>query len=224
MYHYILFDLDGTLTDSREGIFNSVRYSLQKLNRPTPPYETLLRFVGPPLQDSFQRYCGMTAEEARHAVTVFRERYEVVGWAENKAADGVVELLGRLKERGCALAIASSKPEHSVIPIAEKFGFMPYLAAACGSDGENESKADVIRAALRRLQVGTAELPETVMVGDRKFDVEGAAACGLSCIGVEFFDFALPGELEQAGALAVCKTAGELEAALLQTEAKEKNE
>lgn len=215
MYRYILFDLDGTLTDSREGIFNSVRYSLQKLNRPAPPYETLLRFVGPPLQDSFRRYCGMTAEEARHAVTVFRERYEVVGWAENKAADGVVELLGRLKERGCTLAIASSKPERSVIPIAEKFGFMPYLAAACGSDGENESKADVIRAALERLRVGPAELPETVMVGDRKFDVEGAAACGLPCIGVEFFDFAPLGELEQAGALAVCKTALELEGALL---------
>ena len=134
MYRYILFDLDGTLTDSREGIFNSVRYSLEKLGRDVPPYETLLRFVGPPLQDSFERYCGMTAAEAWHAVEVFRERYEVVGWSENKAADGVVEMMRSLKEHGCELAIASSKPERSVIPIAEKFGFMPYLTAACGSD------------------------------------------------------------------------------------------
>ena len=216
MYRYILFDLDGTLTDSREGIFNSVRYSLEKLGYAAPPYETLLRFVGPPLQDSFQRYCGMTKETAWHAVEVFRERYEVLGWAENKAADGVVDVLRDLKAHGCTLAIASSKPERSVVPIAEKFGFMPYLAAACGSDGKNESKADVIRDALKRLHISTEETKETVMVGDRKFDVEGAAECGLSCIGVEFFDFAPPGELESAGALAVCKTAKELERYLLE--------
>lgn len=216
MYRYILFDLDGTLTDSREVIFNSVRYSLEKLGRDVPPYETLLRFVGPPLQDSFERYCGMTAAEAWHAVEVFRERYEVVGWSENKAADGVVEMMRSLKEHGCELAIASSKPERSVIPIAEKFGFMPYLTAACGSDGKNEAKVDVIRAALQRLSVGKAEMAQTVMVGDRKFDVEGAAECGLPCIGVEFFDFAPPGELETAGALTVCQTAKELEHYLLE--------
>lgn len=216
MYRYILFDLDGTLTDSREGIFNSVRYSLEKTGRDVPPYETLLRFVGPPLQDSFERYCGMTEAEARHAVKVFRERYEVVGWAENKAADGVVDMMRRLKDAGCTMAIASSKLERSVIPIAEKFGFMPYLTAACGSDGKNEAKADVIRAALRRLGVGKAETARAVMVGDRKFDVEGAAECGLSCIGVEFFDFAPPGELEAAGALTVCQTARELEHYLLE--------
>ncbi len=211
MYRYIFFDLDGTLTDSREGIFNSVRYSLEKLRRPVPPYETLLRFVGPPLHDSFERYCGMTRQEALHAVEVFRERYETVGWAENKAAPGMAKLMGRLREAGCVLAIASSKPERSVVPIAEKFGFMPYLAAACGSDGDNESKAQVIRNAFSRLHMGPEEQAHCVMVGDRKYDVEGAAACGLPCIGVTFFDFAPPGELEQAGAVAVCATAAELE-------------
>ena len=214
MYRYILFDLDGTLTDSREGIFNSVRYSLEKLGRPCPPYETLLRFVGPPLQDSFMRYCGMDAAEAWHAVEVFRERYERVGWAENKAAPGMEALMGRLQQKGCTLAIASSKPERSVVPIAEKFGFLPHLAAACGSDGKNESKADVIRNAFVRLGITETEKKNTIMVGDRKFDVEGAAECGLSCIGVEFFDFAPPGELEKAGAIAVCKTVEELERCL----------
>lgn len=100
MYRFVLFDLDGTLTDSREGIFNSVRYSLDKLGRPCPPYETLLRFVGPPLHDSFERYCGMSTQESRHAVEVFRERYETIGWAENMAAPGMVELMRCLKERG----------------------------------------------------------------------------------------------------------------------------
>lgn len=112
----MLFDLDGTLTDSREGIFNSVRYSLDKLGRPCPPYETLLRFVGPPLHDSFERYCGMDAQESHRAVNVFRERYETIGWAENKAAPGMVELMRCLKEQGRTLAVASSKPERSVVP------------------------------------------------------------------------------------------------------------
>lgn len=215
MYQYILFDLDGTLTDSREGIFNSIRYSLEKLGRPCPPYETLLRFVGPPLQDSFAEFCSMTKEEAWEAVQIFRERYEVLGWAENRAADGVEELMGRLKEKGYIMAIATSKPERSAIPIAEKFGFTQHLAAVCGSDGKNESKADVIRDAFARLGIGEEEKARCVMIGDRKFDVEGAAQCGIPCIGVEFFDFAPPGELEQAGALCVCKTVEELEAYLL---------
>lgn len=218
MYRYILFDLDGTLTDSREGIFNSVRYSLEKLGKPCPSNETLLRFVGPPLQDSFERYCGMDKDEAWHAVEVFRERYETVGWAENKAADGVADLMRRLRQRGCVMAIASSKPERSVVPIAEKFGFTPYLAAACGSDGKNEAKVDVIRSAFTRLGIGEEEKKRTVMVGDRKYDVEGAGTCGIPCIGVEFFDFAPPGELAEAGALAVCKTVQELEEALLGSE------
>lgn len=215
MYSYVLFDLDGTLTDPREGIFKSVRYSLEKLGRPCPPAETLLRFVGPPLQDSYVEHCGMTEEEAWEAVRVFRERYEPIGWAENRAANGILELLRHLHEKGCTMAIATSKPQRSAVPIAEKFGFDRYLAAVCGSDGKNENKADVIRNALHALGIGENELARTVMVGDRKYDVVGAAECGLQCIGVEFFDFAPPGELEEAGALAVCQTAEALEACLM---------
>lgn len=216
MYSYVLFDLDGTLTDSREGIVKSVRYSLEKLGRPCPAEETLLRFIGPPLQSSFVHYCGMTEDEAWQAVEVFRERYEAVGWAENRAAEGVLELMRRLHAQGCKMAIATSKPERSAVPIAQKFGFDRYLAAVCGSDGINENKADVIRVALARLEIGEAEKAHTVMVGDRKFDVAGAAECGLACVGVEFFDFAPPGELEEAGALAVCQTAEELESYLME--------
>ena len=181
MYRFVLFDLDGTLTDSREGIFNSVRYSLDKLGRPCPPYETLLRFVGPPLHDSFERYCGMDAQESHRAVNVFRERYETIGWAENKAAPGMVELMRCLKEQGRTLAVASSKPERSVVPIVEKFGFQPYLDAACGSDGKSEAKTDVIRKAFARLGIDGERQKQTVMVGDRKFCSAGRTGSILCC-------------------------------------------
>ena len=104
MYHYIFFDLDGTLTDSKEGIFKSVRYALEKLGRPVPGDDILTLFVGPPLADSFMNFCGMTRPEADEAVRIFRERYAVKGLFENAAVPGGPELLRRLKERGYVLA------------------------------------------------------------------------------------------------------------------------
>ena len=148
----------------------------------------------------------MDAQESHRAVNVFRERYETIGWAENKAAPGMVELMRCLKEQGRTLAVASSKPERSVVPIVEKFGFQPYLDAACGSDGKSEAKTDVIRKAFARLGIDGEK---------HKYDVEGAEECGIPCIGVTFFDFAPPGELEASSAVAVCATAEELKAILL---------
>ena len=123
MYHYIFFDLDGTLTDSKEGILNSLRYAFDKLGEPVPPESTLIKFIGPPLQESFMAYCGYDTETAARGVEVFRERYEPVGQYENQPAPGLRELLARLKERGYTLALASSKPESLCVPICEKFGF-----------------------------------------------------------------------------------------------------
>ena len=211
MYQYILFDLDGTLTDSREGIFKSIRYSLEKQGLPCPPEETLLRFVGPPLQDSFERFCNLDADAAWRSVEIFRERYETVGWAENRAAEGIVEMMHRLQAQGAKMAIASSKPECSVVPIAEKFGFSDYMVACCGSDGKNEAKRDVVLSAMERLGMSEDDKARAIMVGDRKYDVEGAAECGLPCVGVTFFDFAPEGELEASDALAICNTVAELE-------------
>ena len=96
MYRYIFFDLDGTLTDSKEGVINSVRWTLQRMGAPAPEETTLLRFIGPPLQDSFQRFCGFSPERAAEAVTLFRERYLPVGQFENQAAPGAADLLARL--------------------------------------------------------------------------------------------------------------------------------
>ena len=191
MYHYIFFDLDGTLTDSKEGILNSLRYAFDKLGEPVPPESTLIKFIGPPLQDSFAEFCGFSAERAAEAIAAFRERYEPVGKFENMAAPGMADLCARLKARGYVLALASSKPESLCVPICEKFGFTPSLAVVTGSPPVGDwSKADVIRETMRRLELTEAHKPEILMVGDRKFDVLGAKACGIACAGVEFFGYA----------------------------------
>jgi len=216
MYRYIFFDLDGTMTDSKEGIFNCLRYALEKMGREVPPEETLFKFIGPPLHDSYMRYCGMTEEDAHRGVELFRERYNPIGKFENTPAPGMAELCARLKERGFVLALASSKPETMCEAICERFGFTPSLASVTGSaPGADWEKVDVIREAMRRLGLSEADVPSILMVGDRKFDVLGAKACGIDCIGIELFGYADPGELEEAGAVAVVQTVEQLEEFIL---------
>lgn len=216
MYPYIFFDLDGTLTDSKEGIFNCLKYAFEKLGKPCPGDETLIRFIGPPLQDSFMEFCGFDRETALEGIRLFRERYSTIGKFENAAAPGMAELCARLKERGYTLAVASSKPEVQCIPICQRFGFTESMAVICGSlPGADWEKVDVIRETMRRLGLTEADRGRILMVGDRKFDVLGAKACGLDCVGVEFFGYAESGELAAAGAAAVVSTAEELEQFIL---------
>ena len=211
MYSHILFDLDGTLTDSREGIVNSVSYALEKMNRPALSPRELNQVVGPPLQQMFQQMCGFTPEEAVQGIALYRERYNTIGKFENAAAPGAVELLRELKERGYTVALASSKPEALCQFLCEHFGFAPWLDVIAGSPPEQDAgKAEVIRNALRQLGVSEGSCRQVLMVGDRKYDVLGAAACGMDCVGVEFFPGAEPGELADAGAVAVVKTVAEL--------------
>lgn len=214
MYRYILFDLDGTLTDSREGIVHCVRETVLGYGDPVPEEGILLRFIGPPLQDSFIRFCGYSPEKAAEAVERFRLLYEPVGQYENRAAPGMAEVMGRLKETGRVLALASSKPENLCVSICARFGFTPHLSALVGSPPHGDwEKEDVVREAMR--QLGVTDPSQALMVGDRKFDVLGARACGADCAGVEFFGYAPPGELEEAGAVAVVKTPEELEEFIL---------
>lgn len=217
MYQYIFFDLDGTLTDSKEGIFNCLRYALDKLGEPVPPEDTLIRFIGPPLHDSYMRYCGFSQEKAIRAVELFRERYTTIGKFENAAAPGMLELCRSLKEHGYVMALSSSKPEAMCVAICEKFGFTPFLKTITGSppDGNDAEKADVIRETINRLGLSDDEKRAILMVGDRKFDVLGAKECGIDCVGVEFFGYAEHGELAEAGAVAVVQSAEELEAFIL---------
>ncbi len=216
MYHYIFFDLDGTLTDSKEGILNCLRYALEKMGEPVPSESTLIKFIGPPLQDSFARYCGFGEAKALRGVEMFQERYAPIGKFENAAAPGMAELCARLKARGYVLALSSSKPEEMCVPICEKFGFTPSMETIAGSPPVGDwSKADVIRETMRRLGLTEADKPRILMVGDRKFDVLGAGECGIDCVGVEFFGYAAPGELADAGAVAVVRTPEELERFIL---------
>ena len=126
MYRYILFDLDGTLTDSKEGIINCFKYAIEKLGDPIPSEETLLSFIGPPLRLSFGSL-GYDEEKIELAIKTYRERYVPIGKFENTPVEGGVELCRNLRERGYRLAIASSKPRHMCVDICEKFGFAPYL-------------------------------------------------------------------------------------------------
>lgn len=217
MYQYLLFDLDGTLTDSKEGIFNCIRHALDTLGTPVPPEQTLLKFIGPPLQDSFMEYCGFDREQAAEAVRIFRSRYSTLGKFENTAAPGMAELCARLKERGYILALASSKPgRRCVFRSVRNSALRRLWPVIAGSPPTGDwEKADVIREAMRRLGLTEQDLPRVLMVGDRKFDVQGAAACGIACVGVEFFGYAAPGELDQAGAVAVVRTPEELETYIL---------
>ena len=216
MYRYIFFDLDGTLTDSKEGIVRSARYAIDKLGFPQPEEDTMRLFVGPPLMDSFMEYCGMTAAQAEEAVAAYRERYVPIGLYENEAAPGAAALLKTLKEKGYKTALASSKPEGMCRQVCDHFGFTPWLDVISGATLHGEyTKADVIRAAMVRLGLAEKDTAGILMVGDRKFDVLGAAECGISCLGVEFFGYAEEGELERAGAVGVVRTAEELEAYIL---------
>lgn len=217
MYHTIFFDLDGTLTDSKEGIMNCVRYALETLGRPPLEDSVLLKFVGPPLQESFQTHCGLTGETLAEAIRLFRSRYDPKGQYENRAAPGAAEMLARLKARGIPMAVASSKIEPMCRSICQRFGFAPSLAAIVGSPPSGDSeKAAILREAMARLGVDSWDASRCLMVGDRKYDVAGAKACGMDCLGVEFFGYADPGELEEAGAAAVVKTMEDLESFLLE--------
>ncbi len=215
-YQYLLFDLDGTLTDSREGIVNCVKYALNLMQAPIPDENILSLFIGPPLPDSFRQYCGFTREQSQQAVRLFRERYNRVGKFENAAAPGMPELCAKLKLSGFILALASSKLEHMCLDICDYFNFTPSFKIITGSPPEeNCDKAQVIQEAMRRLNLHEADKIHTLMIGDRKYDIEGARICGLDCVGADFFHYAPPGELEQANPAAIVRDAAELENFLL---------
>ena len=198
-YKYILFDLDGTITDSALGITNSVKYALNKLNAPIPPYETLCKFIGPPLLDGFRDFCGFDAEKAQAAVKLYREYYETTGLYENAVYDGIPEFLGALKEKGKTVILATSKPEKFARLILEHFNLIQYFDYAAGAtiDETRNKKDAVIAYALKECNITDKSL--AVMVGDRHHDIFGAKQNGISCVGV-LYGFGNREELESAGA------------------------
>lgn len=199
MYQYILFDLDGTLTDPREGITKSVQYALAKMGIEEPDLAALEHFIGPPLYDEFRRCYGFDDKAAKQAVAAYRERFSVIGWKENLLFDGVPDMLQSLHSAGKILAIASSKPKVFVEKILYYFDIAQYFAVVSGAtlDGSISTKAQVVERALQLLSV--SDKSKAVLVGDRKHDVEGAQLCGIDCVGVTL-GFGGERELQQAGA------------------------
>ena len=204
----ILFDLDGTLTESGPGIISSVRYALAAMGEPALDDEQLRRFIGPPLLDSFRDYCGMDPAEVTVAIAAYREYYATDGQFENSVYDGIPELLTSLRLAGRTLAVATSKAEVFASSILEHFDLAQYFSTVVGSelDGRRTAKADIITEALARLDRPTTG---TVMIGDRSHDVRGAAAVGVGSIGV-LWGYGDDEELTASGADALAATPDEL--------------
>lgn len=210
MSQIILFDLDGTLTESGEGITKCVQYALSRFGIQEPDLEKLRCFVGPPLLESFMEYAGLSREDAEKAVEYYRERYNTTGIYENRLYPKIRELLELLKVNDKILGVASSKPEVYVRKILEYFKVDGYFQVIVGSelDGRRTGKAEVIEEALRRLDLNW-QRDSVLMVGDREHDVKGARECGLQCIGVTY-GYGTREELETAGAVYVAESVEDL--------------
>lgn len=233
MFRYILFDLDGTLTDPKEGICKSVQYALSKFDINEPDLDNLTQFIGPPLTDSFKKYYDMDDKQCKEAVSFYRERFSTVGLYENKLYPGIPELLDTLKDKGAFIAIASSKPTVFIEKILKYFHIDQYFDVVVGSelDGTRGKKEEVVKEALQRLKQldlasaheidgfnvnddgtprvdliydTTLDYTNTAMVGDRHFDIHGAKEFGIYPIGVSY-GYAEKGELKAAGASSIVK-------------------
>lgn len=195
----ILFDLDGTLTDSGEGIINCAQLALKHFGLPVPTREEMRVFVGPPLHETFMKF-GVPAEKTDEAIQVYRSRYIPIGKFENTPYPGIRELLEKLTTNGHKLYVATSKPEKMSVEILEHFDLAKYFTLICGAsmDLSRNSKADVIAYLLA--QCGGAE--NAVMVGDTAFDVIGAKAHGIPTIGVSW-GYGEVKDMEKAGAVGI---------------------
>lgn len=204
-YDYLLFDLDGTLTDPGEGITNSVAYALRKQGIEVTDKKELYCFIGPPLSESFSRFFGFSMEESLRCVEYYREYYRDKGIFENLLYDGIPELLATLKSRGKKIILATSKPELFAKQILDHFGLTEYFDHICGAsmDESRNKKAAVIEYALETAKLD--DLARAVMIGDREHDINGARLNGLDSIGV-LFGYGDRPELEAAGATYIAKS------------------
>lgn len=198
MNYFILFDLDGTITDSGEGIKNAIRYTINELGLEDQSDEVLNTFIGPPLIDSFKRVFSLNEEDAQKAVETYRIYYRDKGKFENKLYPEIVDVLEKLKEDNNHILLATSKPEVFAIEILKHFDVFKYFDHVAGAslDGKINHKTDVIRYCLDNYD---CEISKTYMVGDRNYDINGGKHWGLKTIGVSY-GFGDRKELEKAGA------------------------
>ena len=207
-YHYLLFDLDGTLTESAPGILNSVRYTLAHYQIPEESVLPLERFIGPPLMESFMNFLGLPEEEAKRAVYIYREYFAEKGIFENAPYEGIPEVLQRLVSAGLTLGVATSKPEHFARRILEHYDLEQYFQVICGAldEGPNGTKPAVMRRAIREMEEKFgASKDKMIMIGDREHDIFGAKETGIASMGV-LYGYGDREELEKAGADLICET------------------
>lgn len=215
-YEAYIFDLDGTLTNSKRGIVNSTCYALEKMGEPILDMDTLGLFLGPPLAESFMKHCGMTSEKAFKATELYRERYIPIGWLENAVYVGVRAMLRELKAQGAYLAVATGKPEHTSIDILRHFGLLQYFDAVAGP-APDDLHADKAKLIARVLPKGK----RAVMVGDTVGDILGAQQMGIDSVAVLYGYGKSDGILAQKPTYAL-DTVARLQALFLGEEIKEK--
>lgn len=208
-YQNILFDLDGTLTDSSLGITNSVAYALEKYSIEVQDKAELLKFIGPPLAESFEVYCGFSKDDANRAVAYYREYYRDKGLFENAVYDGIKDLLDDLSTHGKTMLVATSKPEVFARQILEHFQLSDYFSYIAGSllDGTRVKKSDVIAYALTSAALD--DKASTIMIGDREHDILGAHRVGIDSIGV-LFGYGDRAELETAQATYIAERVSDI--------------
>lgn len=183
-FHTALFDLDGTVTDSGPGILNSVRYALEKAGMRSAEEKDLRSFIGPPLHEQFRKFCGITEKEAERMVALYREYYTEKGIFENRVYDGILSVLESMRKSGFRILLATSKPEKYARIIARHFEFEQYFDFIGGAnlDGSRTRKQEVIEYVLSACGIENRE--DVLMIGDRRYDIEGARCAGICSMGV----------------------------------------
>lgn len=208
-FRYVFFDLDGTLVDSFEGITKSVQFALEHFGIHITDRNKLRCFIGPPLKEQFAAFAGFTEEQAIEAVETYRVRYREIGWKECELIKGAEKTLRTLKENGLTVALATSKPLFFATKIVEYLGLKDYFDYISGADfeGKKTHKPEVIKAALDELKI--TDKSSVLMVGDTKFDIEGARLCGVSSAGV-LCGFGTEDEMKAQGADFIVETLEEI--------------
>jgi phosphoglycolate phosphatase len=186
MFKTVIFDMDGTISDSGYGITRCAQHALRHFGIEVSDPEELKHFVGPPLIEAFMEGYGLTLEQAEEAREVFRRRYVEKGIYENRIYPGIEELVRKLKRQGRTLAVATSKPEVFAKEILKKYGILDCFDLVAGGDlkGQRATKIQILEEVFRKMGITEEQKADTVMVGDRVYDVEGAAHFGIACIGV----------------------------------------
>ena len=216
---YILFDFDGTVADSSEGVFAGVLYAFEKMGMEKPDSNELRRFIGPPLKESFMTRHGLNGEESDRAVAYYRELYSESGVLMCRAYEGIDRLFENLNKKGFTLAIATSKPEKYAVQILDYLGLSHHFAYIAGAQfhGARTDKPSVIEYALESLNISPSQ---ALMVGDRFHDIEGAKSFGMRCACVTW-GFGDRAEFEHYGADFICENMKELEELILNLPDKE---